>query len=124
MTKQSNATQFHDESNTFDTLVEALDGDFLAAFRLCEYLSGLVIRIPSKMHRMKLARVLIEIDCSQNDVRESTGISRASYYNLARSYREECREDLDYIDDYDSTKMVRRATAAPSHLNKQSTTSN
>lgn len=97
MAKQNISIQFQDESNTFDTLVEALDGDFFTAFRLCEYLSGLVIRIPSKMHKMKIARVLIELDCSQSDVLTSTGISRASYYNLTRLYREECR---DYADDY------------------------
>ena len=81
------STQFNDESSTFDTIVEALNGDFLTAFQLCEYLSGLVIRIPSKTHRMKMAKILIEINHSQQDVCGSTGISRASYYNLVKSLK-------------------------------------
>lgn len=75
------------EQDTFEIIVDALDGDYLAAYSLCTALSGMSIRIPSKMHKMKFAELMYLLSYNKKEILSSTGISRASYYNIIKKRR-------------------------------------
>lgn len=81
---RSENQQYIFEKNIFETINEAVGGDYCLAYRICTIFSGMTVRFPSKMHKMKLAEIMFERGFERQEILDATGISRASFYNILR----------------------------------------
>lgn len=81
---RSENQQYIFEKNIFETINDAVGGDYCLAYRICTIFSGMTVRFPSKMHKMKLAEIMFERGFERQEILDATGISRASYYNILR----------------------------------------
>lgn len=69
-------------NQTAELLLDAFDGDYIAAFLFCEKLGGVTLSIPRKAMRTYLASKMLENGFNVDDVVATAGISKRTAFQL------------------------------------------